>query len=483
MNPHDQCDLLNGPKPSRVDIAVRLTKFWHQMQDRSICILVSNPERTRSNDTEYPYRQSSDVLYLNGFPEPQSVLVVTKLAGRYSQRFIMLVRPKDRAKEVWTGIRAGVDGARKQWGADEAYPIDQFEEVIGKLLDKADAVYYKFGVNEEFDEQFRKVWSSDQKTLLNPEAILHEMRLFKTANEAALLRHACAISAEAHRRAMTETRSGMRERQLQGIIEGVFADHGASGVAYGSIVANGNNACVLHYTENKDVLRDGDLVLVDAACEYEGYASDITRTWPVSGKFTDAQREIYELVLEAQVAAIRAVRPGVKLAHVHQTAQRVLRRGLIKLGILPAEATAHASRKLQSKKAQKAREEAAKGKKNAGAAKFDADKPLELFDFFMHGTSHWMGLDVHDVGSYDEAGSNNNRNKSRKQRKLQPGMVFTVEPGLYFDKDDTRVPQRYRGIGVRIEDDVLVTESGCEVLTAGVPKTVADIEALMAAGR
>jgi Xaa-Pro aminopeptidase len=372
----------------------------------------------------------------------------------------MLVRPKDRDQEIWTGIRAGVEGAKARYGAQAAFTIDKFKEVVTKLLGKAERVYYKHGRNEHFDKLFNEVWTARQKTLSNPEEIVHEMRLFKTPEELELMRRAAAISAEAHCRAMRVSRPGLYEYQLQAILEATFRWHGADAPAYGSIVGGGNNAVILHYVNNDQVLRDGDLVLIDAACEYRGYASDITRTFPVNGKFSEAQREIYEVVLRSQVAAIEAAKPGVPLAYVHETAARVLRRGLVKLGILPPSAARKSAKKSATKATKKSR--------------------LTLGDFFMHGTSHWLGIDVHDVGSYKTAdGTRSDRGKG-KQRLLEPGMVITVEPGLYFDKDDKRVPAKYRGIGVRIEDDVVITDEGNEVITAGVPKTVAEVEALMA---
>lgn len=460
---HHDCPLLDGPTAKRVHRDARVKRFGAKLAPNSVAIIVANPERTRSRDTEFTYRQNSDILYLNGFQEPDSVLVVTKLRGK--QQVILFVRPKDREREIWTGVRAGVEGARKQYGADVAYTIDQFDEKIGELLREADTVYYRFGVNEHFDEKFRKIWEPQQKPLRNYEEILHEMRLFKSADELELMRHAAAVSAEAHRQAMLATRPGMKEYQVQAVLEYVFRYHGANYQAYGSIVAAGNNAVILHYTSNDDTIENGDLLLVDAACEYGsvsgGYASDITRCWPANGKFTEAQREIYQLVLAAQEAALRCIKPGIPLARVHQTASRVMRRGLIKLGILPAAASAHNTR----------------GKKKAGEG--DA-KPLSLDDFFMHGTSHWMGLDVHDVGKYATSDGTRTDRGRGKRRVLQPGMVFTVEPGLYFDKNDTRVPEKYRGIGVRIEDDVVVTADGCENLTAAVPKHPDAIEGLMA---
>jgi Xaa-Pro aminopeptidase len=462
VNSHRECKLLNGPKTKQLMRAARLTRLYQQMAPNSVAIIVANPERTRSNDTEYAYRQNSDILYLNGFPEPESALVVCKLSGRNKQRLVMFVRPKDRQREIWTGIRAGVEGAKRQYGADAAFDVSQFAAEVAKLVAAADTVYYRFGVNEEFDEKFRAIWEKNQKPLSNYEDIVHEMRLFKDADELELMRHAAAISAEAHREAMRATRPGMTEGQVQAVLEFAFKFHGATSVAYNSIVAGGNNAVVLHYNNNDQPLAAGDLLLVDAACEFGtvagGYAADITRCWPVNGKFTEAQREIYDLVLKAQEAALRAVKPGVKLAHIDDVARRVMRRGLIKLGILPATATAHASRK-----------------KHKGAKE---EQPLTLGDFFMHGTSHWLGIDVHDRGKYSVTAGNDRRR--RKERLLEPGMAFTIEPGLYFDKNDTRVPAKYRGIGVRIEDDVVVTADGCENLTAAVPKHADAIEALMA---
>jgi Xaa-Pro aminopeptidase len=449
-----------GPKIARSEYRARIDEFWSKMRDNSVAIVVANPERTRSNDTEHGYRQSSDLLYLTGFPEADAVVAITKLSGKYKKRVIMFVRPKDRAREIWTGIRCGVEGAKKKFGAHEAYASDAFGSEIGKLLARAENVYYHLGINEEFDESFKKLWQTGehgtQMPLFDPLEVLHDMRTCKSAREQNVLRHSAEISARGHCAAMQATRPGMSERQLQAVLEGAFMYMGAEEVAYGSIVAGGNNAVVLHYTENKATLKDGDLVLVDAAAEFAGYASDITRTWPVSGKFTEPQREIYELVLKSQLAAIKAIRPGVDWGHAHNVASRVLRAGLIELGILPADMTKAKERELRKQMARDAKA----GKKPAeGEA-----KPLMLGNFFMHGVGHHMGIDVHDPCDREE---------------LKKGMVLTVEPGLYFDKDDTRVPEKYRGIGVRIEDDVIVTDDGCEVITASVPKSVADIEKLM----
>lgn len=451
-------DLGPGPKPSALSYTSRLHRFWSKMEDNSVAIFLSSPKRLRSNDTYHEYRQASDIVYLNGFPEPGAALILTKFGGK--QQFIMLVRPKDPERETWDGRRAGVEGAKRDYFAQAAYPISEFDTVVAKLVNQASRVYFSFGTNPTYDEKFRKIWEHSGKQLLNPNEILHEMRLFKSAEEVKILRHACDISSLAHISAMKAVQPGMMEYQLQAVVELVFALNGATAPAYGSIVAAGNNATVLHYVENNMPIQDGDLILIDAGAEYGsvngGYAGDITRCFPANGKFSEAQRQIYELVLAANEAAIKAAVPGVPVAHVHQTAERVLRRGLIKLGILDSNATSHNSRR----------------KKNRPA--------LTLDDFFMHGTSHWLGIDVHDVGNELLSKDSRYKRSSRRRRGLQPGMVLTIEPGLYFRADDLRVPAQYRGIGVRIEDDVLITASGNEVLTARCPKTVQEIEDLMA---
>jgi Xaa-Pro aminopeptidase len=437
----------------------RISRFANSLAPQSIAVIVSNPEQTRSNDTEFLYRQASDLYYLNGFPEPDSVIVISTLGNTDKtvlNEVIMFVRPKDHQAEIWGGPRAGIKGAKANYLANRAFDIAQFETKITELLMQANQVYYAFGINPKLDETFRKAWQTNQKPLRNPNEVLHEMRLFKSKKELAVIRHAAKISALAHVQAMRNCKPGMYEHQLQAILEFVFRYYGATGPAYGSIVATGNNAITLHWTNNDSVIKDGDLILVDAACELGGlnggYAADITRCFPANGKFSQAQAQIYQLVLDAELAAIAACKPNTSLDHVHQVAKRVLNRGLKKLGIAPGNSKA----------------------------------PLDLSDLFMHGTSHWMGIDVHDVGSYQPitpthnyASSNNRRKK--KTRLLEPGMVFTVEPGLYLDAHDKRVPKRYRGIGIRIEDDVLITENGCEVLTGAVPKTISEIEALMAA--
>jgi len=444
------------PRLTAKFFAERRKELFSRLPDKSVCIVVASPERTRNNDTEHPFRQSSDVLYLSGFPEPESALVLTKFGKR--QRVIMFVRPRERKAETWTGKRFGVEGALAKFGAHEAHLTDEFATVIEDLLDRAEHVYYRLGLNEEFDSQFISLLKKNQKTLLNPCRLIHDMRRIKSQPELDVMGYAASVSARAHAEAMRKVRPGMYEYQLQTVVESVFGYAGAVEVAYPSIVAGGNNANILHYTTNREVLKDGDLVLLDAGCEFSGYASDITRTFPVNGKFTAEQRAIYELVLKAQLAAIKACKPGRTANQVHQICSDVLRRGLVELGILPEEMA-------NKRVAERLVNEAEKEKRD--------DKIAHLERFFMHRTGHWLGLDVHDPAGCDDS----------RDQPLVPGMVLTVEPGLYLPKYDRLVPPQYRGIGVRIEDDVLITEGGCLVLSAGVPKTVDEIEVLMAEGR
>jgi Xaa-Pro aminopeptidase len=467
---------MRGPKPEKQESAERLAKFAEQLAPNSVAIITSNPERTRSRDTEYKYRQSSHILYLNGFPEPHSTLIVSNRKGQC--KVTMLVLPKDPAMERWTGIREGVEGARENYLADEAYQVDETKKVLRKLLKKAKHVYHKLGNNPEFDKVFLKTYKGKKKKLRNPETILDEMRLHKSGQELELMRHASNISAESHREVMMYCKPGMFEYELQAVGECTFITHGANAPSYNTIMAGGPRATVLHYDANCQRIEDGQLVLNDSACEYKGYASDITRTFPANGRFTEAQREIYELVLKAQEAAIAAAKPGARLGDLHNIATDVMEDGLIGLGILTAQSKEE-RKKLSLPKEEKKKK---KGKKARKEEKKD-ETPLSIRDFFMHGTSHWIGIDVHDVGNYETDDGTRSDKGRGKRRKLEPGMVFTVEPGLYFDAGDIRVPERYRGIGVRIEDNIVITQDGHEVITGAVPKTVAEIEALMAAGR
>lgn len=447
-----------APAISPLTYLSRLSRLWEQMADDSVMILVSNPEAKRSKDTNFSFRQSSDIVYLCGFPEPNCALIVSKLSGK--QEILLLVQPKDKERELWDGRRLGLQGARKSYFASKAYAVSEFETLLAGLLKKAKQVYYRFGLNHEFDASFQKHWCEEaQVSLLNFEPILAEMRLIKGAEELRLMKHSALVSAEAHKQAMLAARPGMYEYQIQALLEFVFKSAGAVAPAYGSIVASGENACTLHYVENSKALSDGDLLLIDAGAEFGGisggYAADITRCFPVNGKFSPAQKEVYELVLAAQLAAIEKARPGVRLIELHRAAQKVLRRGLTQMGILPERKVGKA--------------------KKAGSA----GKELTLSQLMPHGTSHWLGIDVHDVGSYQDKADSARLASLPKRRILEPGMVITVEPGLYFGKHDRRIPARYRGIGVRIEDDLFISQTGAEVLTDAVPKTVDEIESLM----
>lgn len=456
---------LTGPAMDKSLYAARLAEFARRLKPNSIAVVVSNPERTRSNDTEFEYRQSSDLLYLTGFPEPESALIISNVGGKVTSHLFVL--PKDRKREVWTGIRHGIEGARKNFNCDKAFTSDQFATAIATAVASAETVYYKFGASAHFDAQFDKAWKANQKPLENVEEILHEMRLFKSPRELEIMRHAAKISAAAHVEAMRLCAPGSAEYQVEAVLESVFRFNGADGTAYNSIVAGGNNAVILHYTTNRDRLKDGDLLLIDAACEYRGYASDITRTFPVSGKFSEPQRILYQLVLDSQLAAIRASKPGNCLDDVHNAACRVLRQGLAKLGLISKDVATLAGERRALKRYAA---DQALAKKSGKAL---PEEPITLRSFYMHGTSHWIGLDVHDVGT------GGTRDPRGKKRELKPGMCFTVEPGLYFDKNDKRVPKQFRGIGIRIEDDIAITEKGHDVLTAGVPKAIDIIERIM----
>ena len=436
-------------KISKSEYRRRRKNLMAMMEPNSIALIPAAGECTRSRDTEYTFRQDSDFLYLTGFEEPDGVLVL--IPGRRAGQVVLFCRDRDPEMELWNGYRAGPEGAVADYGMDDAFPIDDIDDILPGLLEGKQHIYYSMGHNDAFDRRVM-AWVNQIRRQIRTGAkppgdftdlafLLHEQRLFKSSQELRLMRRAGAISAGAHCRAMRECREGRFEYHLEGAILHEFAEHGARSAAYNSIVGAGANACVLHYTENRDKLRSGDLVLIDAGCEYQGYAADITRTFPVNGRFSEAQRALYEIVLKAQLAAIAKVRPGNTWNQPHDATVRVITRGLLQLGLL-------------------------KGKEK------DLIKSGAYRDFYMHRAGHWLGMDVHDVGDYRVAD---------KWRQLEPGMVLTIEPGIYVAPGNTRVAKKWRGIGVRIEDDVAVTADGCEILTAGVPKTVADIEQLMAA--
>lgn len=418
------------------------------MGKNTIAVLSAAPQRTRSNDTEYPYRQDSDFYYLTGFTEDDAVLAL--IPGRKQGEVVLFCQEKDKTKELWTGILTGPEQARSRLLLDEAYPISMIDDVMPGLMDGCEQVYYCMDKEPGFDARIAgwaktvrsrvRLGSHPADAFVRLEPLLHEMRLFKSKSEIALMQQAADISARAHTRAMLAAREGLSEYHLEAELLHEFMTSGARAPAYNSIVAAGANACILHYIENRAPLRDGDLVLIDAGCEYEHYAADITRTFPVSGRFSKEQKALYDIVLEAQLEAIKAIKPGVAWDKAHNITVRVITKGLVRLGLLKGDPEA-----LIKKEAYR--------------------------DFYMHRAGHWLGIDVHDAGSY---------RKKDKWRPLEAGMVTTIEPGIYVAPDNHRVAKKWRGIGIRIEDDVLVTRTGNKVLTDGVPKTTEAIEALMA---
>lgn len=402
-----------------------------------VAVLFAAPEAAFGHDVHYRYRPDPDFFYLTGFPEPEAVAVLD--AER--RTFTLFVRPKDRAKETWEGRRSGPEGATRDFGADASHPIGELPRRMPDLLRRARVLHHAFGSHAKGDRfvagllaRFRREARHAHRgpvSVSDPTDLLHAMRLVKTPDEIALMQRAATIAAAAHRDAQRLAKPGLFEYQIEAAIDRRFRTMGAAGPAYPTIVASGDNATILHYTENSQRIAAGDLILVDAGCEVEGYASDVTRTFPASGRFTRPQKRLYGAVLAAQKAAIAAVKPGAAWDAPHKAAREILLDALIELGLLRGPRA---------------------GLKRKNAAQ----------RFALHHTSHWLGLDVHDRGRYrDEAGA---------PRKLEPGMVLTVEPGLYVRADERRVPKEYLGIGIRIEDDVLVMESGARVLTEGAPK-------------
>ena len=410
-----------------------------------VAVVPTAPEKPRNRDSHFPYRFDSYFYYLTGFTEPEAVLVVV---GGETPRTLLFCRSRSEEREIWEGFRHGPEAARERFGFDEAHPVAALDELAPGLLENQPALHYPIGADPAWDARavrwLNAVRERSRAGVAAPErvqdvrAVLDDMRLVKDAHEARLMRRAAGIAAAAHRRAMQSTRPGRNEYEIEAELLYEFRRNGAQFPAYSPIVAGGPNACVLHYVFNDAPLRDGELLLIDAGCELDGYASDITRTFPVNGRFSGAQRDVYELVLASQRAAMDAVRPGTAWNEPHDAAVRVLAQGMLDLKLL--------------------------------AGSLDAVLEKELYKrFYMHRTGHWLGLDVHDAGEYKREG---------KWRPLAPGMVLTVEPGLYI-RAAADVPERLRDIGVRIEDDVLVREGGCEVLTAEAPKRIEDIEALM----
>ncbi|WP_207061598.1 Xaa-Pro aminopeptidase [Motiliproteus sp. SC1-56] len=432
------------------EYAQRRQRLMGAVEADAVLLVPAATLKYRNRDAEYGFRQNSDFLYLTGFNEPDALLVL--LPGKSGGEVVLFCQPRDPEKEVWTGYRPGPEGAMQRFGMDRAFSLEQLDDELPQLLQGRSRIYCPLadetlqgrlaGWRQRLMQRCRDAQQVPQQ-LQELGGPLHELRLFKTAAEQALIRASGELSAQAHCRAMRACRPGLYEYQLEAEIHHQFAMGGSRVPAYGTIVGSGANGCILHYTQNQDRLEAGELVLIDAGAELEGYAGDITRTFPVNGRFSDRQRALYEVVLAAQEAAIAAVQPGNSFNAPHEAAVAVLTEGLVRLGLLEGEVDA-----LLAEEAYTA--------------------------FYIHRTSHWLGLDVHDVGAYRRDG---------QWRNLEPGMVLTIEPGLYIAPDDERVDPAWRGMGIRIEDDLLVTGSGHEVLTAGVPKAVAAIEALMAEGR
>jgi len=432
---------------STKEFARRRKQLMAQMESNSIAIVPAAPERVRSRDTEYLYRQDSDFYYLSGFVEPEAVLVL--IPGREHGEYVMFCREKDREREIWDGYRQGPEGVCKNLGADDAFPIDDIDEILPGLIEGRERVYYAMGKDADFDHQVMSWVNSIRAKVrsgatppgefLDLDHYLHDMRLYKSDREVAVMREAGEISARAHVRAMQACKAGVFEYQLEADILHEFARSGARNPAYNSIVGGGDNACILHYVENQDELKDGDLVLIDAGCELEYYAADITRTFPVSGTFSKEQKALYQLTLDAQQAAINVIKPGNHWNEPHEASVRTITAGLLELGLLQGELEA-------------------------------LIEGEDYKEFYMHRIGHWLGMDVHDVGDYKVGG---------EWRVLEPGMCMTVEPGIYVAPDNIQVESKWRGIGIRIEDDIVITKDGCDILTKDVPKSVAAIEALM----
>jgi Xaa-Pro aminopeptidase len=425
-----------------------LRRMREAAPEPAIAIFPGMPVATRNSDVEHAYRAHSDLYWLTGFEEPEAVAV---LSTQGDKPFTLFVRPRDKDKEIWTGRRAGTEGAMKSFGADQAFEVEKLDTELPKLVGSAQTLFYRVGGDDpEFDARISRLLRNLRARaraginapprIEDPGQIVHELRLRKGPRELEAMRKAVELTRRGHLAAMKAGRAGSYEYQLQALLEREFRHGGGRGWGYYPIVAAGENATVLHYNDNAVQIHDGELVLIDAGAEYDLYTADVTRTFPASGRFTDVQRACYQLVLDAADACIAATRPGGTIEGLHEKAVRILTEGMVKLGLLKG----NVDQLIQEKAYRR---------------------------FYMHRTSHWLGLDVHDVGSYSVDG---------KPRPLEPGMVFTVEPGLYVARDDESAPEQLRGIGIRIEDDILVTPSGHENLTTAIPRTVADVEAACA---
>lgn len=429
------------------EFAKRRQHLMDIMGPDTIAVLPNAPVANRNRDVDYPYRSDSNFHYLTGFDEPESVLVL--IPGREHGEYILFCRERDLDKEIWDGYRAGQDGAINNFGADDSYPISDLDDILPGLLEDKEKVYYTMGNQPSFDQhmvswlnhlrQASRSGKHSPTEIIELEHCLNELRLFKSSQEIKAMKQAAKASVQAHIRAMQFTKPGKWEYEVEAEIIHEFMKHGCRSPAYPSIVGGGENGCILHYIENNAKLKNNDLLLIDAGAEYECYAGDITRTFPINGKFSPAQAALYQVVLDAQKAAIAAVKPGNHWNQPHEVAVEVLTQGLVDLGILKGD-----------------------------VAQLIEDAAYR--EFYMHRTGHWLGMDVHDVGDYKVGG---------EWRLLEPGMVLTVEPGLYI-RDQAHVDKKWHFTGIRIEDDVLVTKDGCEVLTEAAPKEIDEIEALMA---
>lgn len=432
---------------TRQEFARRRKALVNRMEPNSIAILTAAPESIRNRDANYAYRQDSDFYYLSGFAEPEAVIVL--VPEREHGEYLLFCRERNREREIWDGYRAGPEGACNDYDADDAFPISDIDDILPGLIEGRERVYYSMGRDQQFDQRVM-YWVNAIRTkvrsgasppgeFINLDHLLHDLRLFKSAAEIRLMRQAAQISAQAHIRAMQHCQPNRYEYELEAELLHSFVSAGARFPAYNPIVGSGNNACILHYTNNDRQMKSGELVLIDAGCELEHYASDITRTFPVNGTFNQQQKAVYELVLEAQSAALDKARAGNHWNDPHEASVTTIVQGLIDLGLLEGSV-----------------EE---------VIKTDAYKR-----FYMHRIGHWLGMDVHDVGDYKIDG---------QWRLLEPGMVMTIEPGIYIAPDDETVAKKWRGIGIRIEDDVLITKNGNDVLSKDVPKTVQEIECIM----
>jgi Xaa-Pro aminopeptidase len=441
---------------SYATFAARRARLLAQMEPGAVAVLPTAPEVARNSDSDYLYRHDSYFYYLTGFTEPEATLVLIAARGEVPASAILFCRQKDVEREIWDGFRYGPEAARSTFGFDAAFPVDSLNEEMGRLLANAPTLYYALGRSTPLDAQVKQwlgsVRAQSRSGITAPATaadllpLLDEMRLLKDEGEIAIMQRAALISGNAHARAMRATCPGMHEYEIEAELLYEFRRNGSQAPAYSSIVAAGANACVLHYSANNALCQDGDLLLIDAGCELDGYASDITRTFPVNGRFSEPQKRLYELVLASQSAALAAVQPGARYTNIHEAAVKVLAQGMLDLGLLD---------------------------KNGSGSVDDVIADKRYLQFYMHGTGHWLGMDVHDVGQYRDINT-----AGKPSRPLQPGMVLTVEPGIYVRPADG-VPEEYWNIGIRIEDDVLVTDSGHTILSASAPKTVAEIEGTM----